>query len=104
MQLSLLFEDEVAFMVYREYFNRGIIWPDNHWRILATTEGHPWGGGASRGGHHLELTYLNCRFLFSDHRTDIYSKLNDQDIEDLRAYVPKTVLSRVILTLLFTVK
>ncbi|XP_078349307.1 adenylate cyclase type 10-like isoform X2 [Oculina patagonica] len=30
-----------------------------------------------------------------DHRTDIYSKLNDQDIEDLRAYVPKPVLSKI---------
>ena len=33
--------------------------------------------------------------MFADHRTDIYRKLNDQDIEDLRAYVSKPVLSKV---------
>lgn len=38
-----------------------------------------------------ELTFSS----FSDHRTDIYSKLNDQDIADLRAYVSKPVLSKV---------
>ena len=31
-----------------------------------------------------------------DHRTDIYSKLTDQDIADLRAYVSKPVLSKVL--------
>ncbi|KAJ7358882.1 Adenylate cyclase type 10 [Desmophyllum pertusum] len=30
-----------------------------------------------------------------DHRIDISSKLNDQDIEDLRAYVSKPVLSKI---------